>query len=188
MRKPLGAIIQSDMTYKFLIILSFAFPTISLGQNLSDSLFATFYNKTLTYYYSDTTTYEDQIKFGCILYQTDFDTTKLLRTVGRNTFKFFTSKTNKHSLLNKPLKNNIDRRIYWIKHQTFGQDTVDITIGAWTITHVDKKHLSINVWCGGTMGYLPNARFIFNKLTNAWLFSAPRQQAIKQEQTKIRGK
>jgi hypothetical protein len=155
---------------KQLIFLAIFIPTISFGQTLSDSLLCTFYNKILTLYFPDTTIHKDQAKFGCILLQTDLDTSKLIKNSGTNKFKFFSSKTKTQSVLERPLRKNRERSIYRITQKIIGFDTIDIKIGGWTITHVDKHNLTLGAWCGGRMGDIPDARFIYNKTINSWTF------------------
>jgi hypothetical protein len=163
------------MKTRQLIIFLFFLPTISFGQNLSDSLLATFYNKTLSYYFSDSTTYHDQKIFGCILLKTEFDSSKLTKFIGPNRLSYFNSNSSEHSVLDKPLKKNKGRNIYWINHKLIGIDTVDINIGGWTIEEASRKKLYLAAWCGGTMGYIPDGRFIYDKPSDKWTFTTSRE-------------
>ena len=145
-------------------------PTIAVGQDLNDSLLTTFYNLTLNSYFSDTAVHEDQEKFGSILIQTDLDTSKLVKNIGANSFLFYSSKTPEQQMLSKPYKNHKDRSIYRIEHKSYGQDTIDVNIGGWTIGDVNKKHISLGRWCGGTMGYIPDGRFAYSIQKGTWIF------------------
>jgi hypothetical protein len=160
----------SFLTIIYLFILPLFLPTVSLGQTLSDSLLAVLYNQTLTSYFPDTLPNKDGKKFGYIIIQTDFDVSKLIEKNGVNKFKFINSRTRKQAVLNKPLKTNRNRKIYWIKHNVYGRDTIDVNIGAWEIEDVNKKRISLSVGCGGDMGYIPDGRFIFNSNNNTWIF------------------
>ena len=122
---------------KLITILIIILPTVSLGQDINDSLLTTFYNKTIALYFSDTS-FSNKTKLDRILLQTDFDTTGLIKYSGLNKFKYFDSKTNKHSVLDKPFKINNGRNIYWVNHKIIQQDTIDINIGGWTIESVTK--------------------------------------------------
>ncbi len=172
------------MRTKQLILLAIFFPAISIGQTISDSLLGTFYNKTLVLYFPDTTVHKDQVKFGCIILQSDLDTSKLIKHSGLNKFKFINSNTNKKSILDKPLEKNKDRNIYWI-NQNAGTDTIDINIGGWTIEQVDKHNFLLGAWCGGIMGYIPNARFVYNKIINSWTFISG-QEIRDEEELKLK--
>ena len=152
---------------RYLCMLIFLFPTILFGQVINDSLLAAFYNKTLTYYFSDTTVNKDQLKFGCILLETDIDTNRLVKSVGTNKFKYFNSRTSFRDVLVLPLKENNDRSSYRIYHSTLGEDTVDVNISGMTIGAGEEEDaLTFGMWCGGTMGYIPTTRFIYNNVTN----------------------
>lgn len=154
---------------KLIPILIIMLPTVSFGQDNNDSLLTTFYNKTIALYFSDTS-FSNKTKFDHILLQTDFDTIGLIKNLGFNKFKYFDSKTNKHSVLDKPFKINNGRNIYWVNHKTIAQDTIDINIGGWTIESVTKKTMYLGAWCGGTRDYIPNGRFIFDKEKKTWTF------------------
>lgn len=154
-------------------------PTFSFGQDINDSLLTTFYNKTIALYFSDTS-FSNKTKFDRILLQTDFDTTGLIKYSGLNKFKYFDSKTNIHSVLNKPFKINNGRNIYWVNHKIIQQDTIDINIGGWTIKSVRKKAIFLGGGCGGTMGYIPDGRFIFDKGKKTWTFVSG-QEIINQK-------
>jgi hypothetical protein len=164
---------------KLITILIIILPTISFGQDINDSLLTTFYNNTIALYFSDTS-FSNKTKFDRILLQTDFDTTKLIKYSGLNKFKYFDSKTNKHSVLDKPFKKNNGRNIYCVNHKIIQQDTIDINIGGWTIESVTKKTMSLGAWCGGTMGYIPDGRFIFDKEKKTWTFVSG-QEIINQK-------
>jgi hypothetical protein len=152
----------------FLLLL----PTISFGQNLNDSLLVTFYNKTLTYYFSDSITHPDQKKFGCLLVKTDFQTTRLLKSRGSNKFKYFNDSTQKNRVLVWPYRRNNGRSIYWINHKFLGIDTLDVNIGGWTLEKAKRRNLYFAAWDGGTMGYIPDGRFIYDKTIRSWLFTS----------------
>ena len=68
-------------------------------------------------------------------------------------------------------KNKISE-LYWTKIKQSSKDTVDVLIGGWTVDY-KKKLLKAGVfyyaaWCGGTNGYVPQGRFIYNFKTERW--------------------
>jgi hypothetical protein len=158
-----------------LLTLIIFFPSISFGQKINDSLLASLYNKTLTYYFSETGILKGQSKFMYVLVKTDFDTSKLIKRVGANRFRFYSSKTTEQSVLDEPLMNNKGRNIYSIYHQAYKKDSIDMNIGGWTIESISKKSISLAAWCGGTLGYIPDARFIYSKTNNAWIFKSDKE-------------
>jgi hypothetical protein len=142
---------------------------ISIGQEVNDSLLTVFYNKTLEYYFPDSVKLPDQKKFGHLLIMTDFPTAIMLKKRGRNKFKYFKNFNELDTLLAKPYKKNDKRNLYWIKHDSLGLDTIDINIGGWTM-YIENNETSMAMWCGGTMGYIPDGRFIYDRILNQWVF------------------
>jgi hypothetical protein len=139
-------------------------PTFFFGQVVNDSLIAEFYNQTISIHFSKAADISQKTEIRII--QTEFDTSRLIKNLKSIKFKFINQETDKLSALEKPYKGNIGREIYWINHKFISQDTVDVNIGGWTIMKASRKGLSIAAWCGGTMGYIPTARFIRNE--NGW--------------------
>jgi len=130
-----------------------------------------FYNKTIINTLTDSLDQNQCSKYGFILVQTDFDTTVLVKTIGDIKFRYFNSKTSVLSVLEKPYKKHIDQTIYIINHFIINRDTVDVNISRQTIGRIDKKMCSLRVECGGTMGYIPTGRFIFDRTLNIWTFT-----------------
>ena len=161
---------KSTVISCIILLLILSSPRISWGLGPSDSLLATFYNQTLTSYFSDTTRHKDQSKYGSILMQTDLDTSKLVKTIGKFKLQFYRSTTSEYEVLQEPYENNQGRSIYVISHQSLGKDTIDINIGGWTLEKINKSEIELALWCGGTMGYLPAARFIYNSENESWTY------------------
>jgi hypothetical protein len=175
------------MKTRLLIVFLIILPTISFGQNLNDSLLVTFYNKTLTYYFSDSIPHPDQKKFACLLVKTDFQTARLIKSIGPNKFKYVNDNTHQNKVLVWPYRRNNGRSLYWINHKLIGNDTLDVNIGGWTLEQVRRKKMNIAAWCGGTMGYIPTGRFIYNKVTGIWLFTTSSEIiAQKKEEYKLK--
>ena len=179
------------MRIRIIILLSCVLPILSFGQIVNDSLLATFYNITLSSFFPDSITTKDQLRFGNILIKTDFETKYLITTIGQNNLKYFSDKTPEYSVLTKPHKKNKGRSIYWIKHQLIGSDTIDINIGGWTIEKFEHRHLYLEAWCGGDMGYIPDGRFIFDDKNNKWIFQSYlelRNNKLKEEKEQMEKK
>lgn len=179
------------MRVRILFLLLNALPIISFGQMVSDSLLATFYNKTLSSFFSDSITTNDQLRFGNVLIKTDFETNFLITTIGKNNLKYFNDNTPEYSILNKPHKKNKGRSIYWINHKMIGTDTIDISIGGWTVEKFEHRHLYLAAWCGGDMGYVPDGRFIFDKEKSIWRFQSYlelREIKLKEEKEQMEKK
>jgi hypothetical protein len=162
-----GCTIQ--MKFVSSIILFGLLPLSLLSQHLTDSLLTSFYNTTLIYYFSDTTTNKDQEKFGYIFVETSHDTSKLVKSAGTNRFRFLDKKINIQQLLDTPLVNNGGRVVYRINHTAIAKDTIDITINAFTIT-VNQNKVSLKQLKHGTFAYVPDGRFIHNRESDRWDF------------------
>jgi hypothetical protein len=145
---------------KLLLIFVLHFSLFSFGQGIADSSIAQFCNIALEDYFDSANTPSKNNKFNSFLIETEFDTSLLLQTGDSNKLIFFNAEQGVKSLLDKPYKNHNGRSVYTLKYQIFNEDTVDIVIHGYTIDNIKKKSMSIGVWCGGTLGYIPIARFV----------------------------
>ena len=149
------------------------------GRNFNDSLIAGFYNSTLINYftfYAD----RDEMKFGSIIIRTNADTSLLLKQVGNNRFKFSDSQSSIKSQLTKPIWKNKARNIYSIDHTYLSNDTIDVNVGHWIVEKASNRYLNLGAICGGTMGYIPDGRFIYNSTNNTWEFLS-KQDVLRQK-------
>lgn len=147
------------MRTKCIAILLLLFPKLLIGQVVNDSILGTLYNQTMSIYFSKET--ENNMSDFWIV-QTEFDKSKLVKNLKSKDITYIDAKTDKHRILEKPYSKNKGARIYRIEHKIINQDTIDVNIVYWTIVKASKKELSIAASCGGTMGYIPTARFIRN--------------------------
>ncbi len=175
-----------SLTKKFILIFILSFPNISSGQVPNDSLLSAFYNETIKDFFlkSSERNRKKQDKFKWKLIQTNIDSTNLIKSHGKDKFKYY-NKRNVHKVLSRPYKRNIGRDIYKIRYKSFGEDTIDILIVTWTIEKISKKNISFHGGCGGDMGYIPEGRFVFNKVTKSWIFYSYEdivEQKLKEEE------
>jgi hypothetical protein len=155
-------------------------PGICRAQKLNDSLLSTFYNKALSYYFSDSLVLLHQAKFDYILMKTELNPAGLIKHLGAKEVHYFSAKADLHAQLTKPLRKNTGRSLYWISHTLSGKNTIDVDIGGWTIEEVRRKSISLGAWCGGTMGYIPLMRFVFDPSSSSWSETS-REAEIKWE-------
>lgn len=78
-------------------------------------------------------------------------------------------------------------RAYRINHKNYqsSSDTVDILISDQTFRCLKRNYVEVSVACGGTMGYIPDGRLIFNRVNNMWdfiSFTTLYEAAIAKEQ------
>jgi hypothetical protein len=72
--------------------------------------------------------------------------------------------------------------LYWARCKKVSSDTVDIVIGGWSVDFervlkIQKtdgkrklvtKNYNFAAWCGGTLGYIPQGRFIYLTELDKW--------------------
>ncbi len=156
-------------TNAFLVFFSLCLlPFFSFAQ-LNDSLMINFYNKTLIYYFSDTTTNKDMLKYGSILVKADIDTGALVKSVGKNRFKFCTDQSEVKNILSLPYQKNQGRTVYVMSDKTIGLDSLDVNIDGYTIIEAGENAITLRKWARGET-YIPDMRFMYDKNAAAWMF------------------
>jgi len=87
--------------------------------------------------------------------------------------------------------------LYWIRKKNMGLDTIDISIGGWTVEfervfrlqkiegklRLVTRNYNFSAWCGGTLGYIPQGRIIYNHVSSDWQYLS--EQTIIAEKTRI---
>jgi hypothetical protein len=164
----------------------------SLAQIYPDSLVVSFCNSTIQYYYAEFAKPTDSLELLSYKLQNHYilksDITPHLK-VNFNNFKVSYS-TQQQAL----------ERICLTEHRTGSlekiqvtqlKDTINVDIGRWVITVTKVKFengkpvpvdSSFEVSCGGTLGYIPTCRFVFDKKSNSWTRYTWQQTAIMQSQ------
>jgi hypothetical protein len=154
----------------FLIVLiSLLISLTSYGQSISDSVLATFYNKVLENSFENGISCGNRTTFVYLI-KTDFDTAKLVKQVGWLRLRFYKDDASLRGLLLRPWKRNKGRNIYKISHIAYSSDSVDINMASWLIVSVTKRNMALGMSCDGTLGYIPDARFVYNKETKIWKY------------------
>ena len=65
-------------------------------------------------------------------------------------------------------------KIYRIKVDTIATDTIDVLLIGCEVT-IERKQTCIAVDCRGTMGYIPDGRFVYDATTKQWHYSFYRE-------------
>jgi hypothetical protein len=95
------------------------------------------------------------------------------------------------------IKSDSITSLYWIRKKSISQDTIDISIGGWTVDfervlklkkidgklRLITKNFNFSAWCGGTLGYIPQGRLIFNPLSSSWQYIS--EKRMIEEKTQI---
>ena len=145
----------------------------SYGQTDTSSLTKNFIEKTIQYYYSPQT--DGQSTRLTFLILNDTVTNNVQTTYPKFNVAFVTrdeavdkiSKTKKKA-------GQLDK----IETKWLSKDTFDISIAGWGVS-VKKVNQIVNgqkikyhsyfvAGCGGTLGYIPTCRFVFDKSNNSW--------------------
>lgn len=97
----------------------------------------------------------------------------------KNNFKhsvyvFFTS----DELFDYAYKHGKTLRLYKITHKQISKDTIDINFNSLTLivkkgiffkNGLHFKELNYSLDCGGTNGYIPDFRFVYDKINKSWI-------------------
>lgn len=103
-----------------------------------------------------------------ILLGTKINRTLLPSKDARNSFIWFHADSGLHSVLSRPFKKNVNRSIYYVSHLNKGPDTVDVNISSERIVFINRRKIHLARHCGGDMGYIPEARFIYDRNKKCW--------------------
>ncbi|MEM6804635.1 MAG: hypothetical protein AAF696_24760, partial [Bacteroidota bacterium] len=103
---------------------------------------------------------------------------KLNEAIGNNRIKFI----DQGDPLDQYFKEGEVRNIYTVFHETISWDTIDVIIIERKLKVENGKKL-ILISCGGTLGYIPDGRFIFDPQTYNWNFQS--RNDIVEEKIKL---
>ena len=148
------------------------------GQNYPQTLIDSLCNLTIIYYYTEYAKPLDSIEAINFKPKNQFilksDITRNLQTVyDQFTVYFVTQQEALKEISKTKNKTGYLGKIF----VTELQDTINIDIGGWGIKVTKVKfvkgkpkdiHANFAVSCGGTLGYIPTCRFIYNKSLNSW--------------------
>ena len=153
----------------------------SLGQGYSKALIDSFCNSTIEYYYTEVARPNDSLKAVSHkprnLLVLKSDVTQSLRTqYDQFIIHFLTQQEALEKIsLTKDRRGVLDK-ITVVKVQ----DTINIDISGWTVKVTSFKikngkptsiHSNFAAGFGGTSGYIPTCRFVFDKKENIWVRS-----------------
>lgn len=150
------------------IIIGFSVDLIS--QELNRETIVDLYNQTFMDFFSKKASSTESIEFfiqtdsSQINIQTDFDDFKI---------HFVTEEESK-----RLIKKNKISELYWTKINEISKDTIDLKIGGWTVDYKRKffnGNFTFAAWSGGTSGYVPQGRFIYNHKTQNWKFNSEKE-------------
>lgn len=154
---------------------------LSLGQELTDAQLLTFYETTLQNFFSKQSLHRDTI-----LILPD----GLPKNLRREYDGFFLAVVTESQAIQiikkrKPQSGSL----YILKKQQLSPDTLDFNISGWGVSiercfkfykgHLITRNIHFVASCGGTLGYIPTARFVFDNRQQTWVYY-PNDQLVKQ--------
>jgi hypothetical protein len=166
------------MKFVAAIILTLFLCEISLGQKYPQLLVDSFCNVTIDFYYTDFIKPMDSVEAYTYKPGDPFILKSELTTNLKSKFKDFTVRyVTQQEALDEIVKaktrtGSLEKIIV-----TQLQDTINIEIGGWAVRVTKVKYKkgkpiavksTLAAGCGGTLGYIPTCRFIYDKLTNLW--------------------
>ncbi len=168
---------------RFLIFQFMLLPLISIGQNSNDTTLTYIYNTILKTYFYDTISryngivYYDKIEMlknqNKLLIRVDIDTNNLIKNIDKYNLVYINNSSSlTTSVLDKPLKKNINKKVCTLKYIFINTDTIDVSVRITEIKKIQNKIIAPYFWtfCGGTRGYIPDYRFYYDKDSNTWKF------------------
>lgn len=159
------------MSFKNSLILLLLLPITGFGQEVNDSLLTAFYNRTITAYFTEGWVQKPPLNEWTLI-ETDMKREGLLKSTGEYKFRYISNDMELRTLLGKSYDDIEGRPVYRMNHKVIAPDTLDVNIGGYTISQIDKKHMMKGIWCGGTMGYIPDGRFVYNRDKSLWEFTS----------------
>ncbi len=166
------------MKFVAAIILTLFFSDTSFGQKYPQTLVDSLCNVTIEYYYSDFIRPTDSVEALTYKPRNPFIlkselTTNLKTKFNDFTVRFVTQQEAIDEFVTTKNRTGTLEKLF----VTQLQDTINIDIGGWAIRvtkvkYKNGKPVAVNsnfaASCGGTLGYIPTCRFIFDKTTNSW--------------------
>ena len=161
-----------------LFILTITVCSTTFGQNYPQALVDSFCNSTIEFYYTEFAKPTDSSKAANFKPKNPFitksDITKNLRTQYNNFNVYFLTQQEflEKISLTKSKTGSLDKIVI-----AQLKDTINIDIVGWSIKVTKVKfvkgrptniHSNFGASCGGTLGYIPTCRFIYDKVKNEW--------------------
>jgi hypothetical protein len=174
---------------KFVVpfILTIFFSDTTLGQKYPQTLVDSLCNVTIDYYYTDFSKPIDSVEVLTYklkpAYILESELTRNLKTEFKDfTVRYVTQQQAIDEFVKTEDRTGSLEKIF----VTQLQDTINIDIGGWAVrvTKVKYKkgkvipvHANFAASCGGTLGYIPTCRFVYDRTTNSWTRNTWQQTA-----------
>ena len=159
-------------------ILTLTIWTTTVGQNYSQALVDSFSNSTIEFYYTEFAKPIGSIEAANFKPRNPFivksDVTKNLRTQYKDFNVYFVTQQDalEKISLTKNRTGSLDK--IFVKQLN---DTINIDINGWAVKVTKVKfvkgrptniHSNLAASCGGTLGYIPTCRFVYDSVKNVW--------------------
>jgi hypothetical protein len=171
---------KSIITTTFLL---FVLMKQAVSQNVSDSLLYSFCNVVLQEYFADTATINKQGTFTTVLIETKLNFKKLISKTEFLKFVYIdVTPCKKRNHLLKTKSTIEGRMLYSLTYKIINIDTIDVNIHEMTLYKDNLKNFHVEMSCGGTFGYIPTGKFVFDSNTKKWLFLSGKRLLEKKVQ------
>jgi hypothetical protein len=154
---------------------------LSLGQELTDAQQLTFYETTLQNFFSKQSLYTDTV-----LILPD-SLPENLRQEYNGFFLNIVTRSQAIEIIKK--RKPQSGSLYLLKKQHLSPDTLDFNIIGWGVSiercfkfykgHLITRNIRFIASCGGTLGYIPTPRFVFDNRQQTWVYYS-NDQLVKQ--------
>src|SRR6185312_11523430 len=169
---------QLQMKFTVIFILTLFLFCTSFGQKYPQTLVDSFCNETILYYYTDVAKPLESSEVKTYKPRDPYILKSELTTNLKTQFNNFTVRYVTQQQALEEIAATEDKTGALDKISvTQLQDTINVDIGGWAIqiTKVKRKHgknipvhSNFSASCGGTLGYIPTCRFVYNRSTKKW--------------------
>lgn len=167
-----------------LICAALLFSSVGSAQHINDSLLAQFYQRTLSDYFKRQSAFCTSATSSAapLLISTAIPDSLLPAQIHSSQIQYV-EHFNIAPHLPKRKKRHIGRSYLHISHQQLGKDTIDVLVAGYSVG-IEKRSIVLSLWCRGTLGYIPDGRFVYHHHSHTWLFYGwQASAALKNEQT-----
>jgi hypothetical protein len=166
------------MKFVATFILTLFLCSTAIGQKYPQALVDSFCNVTIEYYYTDFAKPLDSIEALTYKQRNPYilrsELTSNLKTQFREfTVRYLTQQQALEEFVKTKHRTGALEKLF----VTQLQDTINVDIGGWAVRVIKVKykngkaipvHSDFAASCGGTLGYIPTCRFVFDRTTNSW--------------------
>jgi predicted secreted protein len=148
------------------------------GQELDTKVLSGFYNKVIIDFLEGELERDTLNEQRHYVIKTDLEKTFLIKAYAVFEITYIGINEDASENVKQSLSTINGHKLLWINHSIprSTNDTVDVDLGGWNIEVIKNKkdgksqiELNYGAWCGGTLGAIPEGRFIYDKSRKTWI-------------------